>query len=225
LQVYSDDVLSFGSLKGGCRAYLAVRGGINVPILLGSRSTYFRGKFGGYHGKPLKAGDIVKTHQNGELLESGLLLREEFIPSYDNELDVDVILGPQFDHFTEEGISTFFSSTYSATIESDRMGYRLDGPRIELKSSFDMISDALPVGAVQVPRNGKPIVIMRDAQTTGGYPKIAVVTTPDVSRFGQVKPYNKIKFSRISLDNAQKKLSEYHRTINQMNERLLEFEL
>jgi len=147
------------------------------------------------------------------------------VPCYSNKLTIEVMLGPQSDYFTDMGIDTFLSSIYTVTTESDRMGYRLDGSMVEQKGSLDMVSDAVPVGAVQVPESGKPIIMMRDAQTTGGYPKIAVVSTPDVSHLGQVKPNDKIRFSKISPSRARAKLLEYMRTLSQMKSELVESKL
>lgn len=225
LEVRKGDVLSFGPPQSGCRAYLAVRGGIDVPVVLGSRSTYVRGGFGGFRGRRLKAGDVIEACKPDVLLKSGFLLPQELIPSYSNELTVEAVLGPQIDYFTGSGVETFLSSCYTVTVESDRMGYRLVGSRVEQKGLLGMISDAIPIGAVQVPKSGKPIVVMRDAQTTGGYPKIAVVTTPDVSRLGQVKPNDRIRFSKISPSKARKKFLEYRRTLSQMKGELVESEL
>lgn len=222
LQVSKGDVLSFGRPQSGCRAYLAVRGAIDVSLVLDSRSTYVRGGFGGFQGRPLKAGDVIEACEPDAQLESIFLMPQSFVPRYSSELTVEVCLGPQSDYFTDQGMETFLSSTFTVTSESDRMGYRLDSAIVEQKDSLDMISDAIPVGAIQVPRSGKPIIVMRDGQTTGGYPKIAVVTTPGVSRLGQVKPNDKLRFSEISLSKAQAKLLEYVRTVNQMTACLVE---
>jgi len=225
LQVHEGDVLSFGSPRGGCRAYLAVRGGIDVPVVLGSRSTYVRGGFGGFQGRPLKAGDVIDACEPAMLLKSGLLLPQELVPRYGDEFTVEVVLGPQSECFTERGVETFLSEVYSVTAEADRMGYRLQGLEVEQTSGLRIVSDAMPVGAVQVPKSGNPIIVMRDAQTTGGYPKIAVVITPDVSRLGQAKPNTGIRFSKVSLSKAREKLLEFTKTLSQMKQRLVESEL
>jgi antagonist of KipI len=225
LQVRRGDVLSFGSPKSGCRAYLAVRGGINVPTVLGSKSTYLRGGFGGFHGRQLKAGDVLETQEPIVPLASGFTLPQELIPDYKDELTVEVVLGPQTEYFTERGLETFLSNVYEVTTESDRMGYRLEGAEVEQRGSMDIVSDAIPVGAVQVPRNGKPIILMRDAQTTGGYPKIAVVTSPDVSRLGQAKPNDRIRFSKVSPSRAREKLLECQKALSLLKGRLLEWGL
>jgi allophanate hydrolase subunit 2 len=122
--------------------------------------------------------------------------------------------------FTERGITTFLSSQYKVTLEADRMGYRLEGPIIEHKAKADIISDALLPGAVQIPKNGKPITMMRDAQTAGGYPKIAVIITPDVSTLGQAKTNDIIEFSRITIQQAHEKISEYYKFLNSLSEML-----
>jgi allophanate hydrolase subunit 2 len=102
------------------------------------------------------------------------------------------------------------------------MGYRLTGPEIEQKDAGPMVSDAIPIGAVQVPRSGQPIIVMRDAQTTGGYPKLAVVITPDVARLGQVRSNDRIRFSRISLHRARTRFLTFQSRLNQMHEKLIE---
>lgn len=225
LQVHKGEALSFGSSQNGCRAYLAVRGGINVPVVLGSRSTYGRGDFGGFHGRRLNAGDLLEAHESTAPLASGFWMPTEAVPEYTGELLVEVVLGPQTDCFTERGLETFLSGVYEVTTESDRMGYRLEGAEVERKDLMDIVSDAIPVGAIQVPRNGKPIILMRDAQSTGGYPKIAVVTTPDVSRLGQVKPRDRIRFSKVSPSKAREGLLEHLKALSMLKGRLVESEL
>ncbi|MCK4435754.1 biotin-dependent carboxyltransferase family protein [Candidatus Bathyarchaeota archaeon] len=224
LAVHNEDVLSFGRSQCGCSAYLAVRGGINVPLVMNSRSTYVRGGFGGFRGRQLKMGDVVEGFETGRL-KKGFCLPKEFVPFYPNELEVEVVFGPQSEYFTNEGREVFLSSDYVVTVESDRMGYRLDGSKVERKGSLDMVSDAIPVGSIQVPKSGKPIIIMRDAQTTGGYPKIGVVTTPDVSLLGQVKPNDKVKFSQTSPSRARAGLLEYMRDLQNVRNMLLTLEL
>ena len=221
LQVNKGEVLSFGSSQNGCRAYLAVRGGINVPVVLGSRSTYVRGEFGGFHGRQLKTGDVLEKYESTVPLTSGFSMPTEAVPEYTSELLVEVVLGPQSDCFTERGLEIFLSDIYELTTESDRMGYRLKGGEVERKGSMDIVSDAIPVGAIQVPRNGKPIILMRDAQTTGGYPKIAVISTPDISRLGQAKPRDRIRFSKVSSTKARERLLEYLKALSLLKGRLV----
>jgi allophanate hydrolase subunit 2 len=118
--------------------------------------------------------------------------------------------------FTEKGMSTFLSNPYKVTLEADRMGYRLEGPTIEHGGKADIVSDALLPGAVQVPKSGKPILIMRDAQTTGGYPKIATATTSDLSLLGQAKPNDTIEFSKVTVQQAQERTREYHKVLDNL---------
>jgi antagonist of KipI len=219
LSIQEDDVLSFGKMESGCRAYLSVRGGVNTPLVLGSRSTYVRGGFGGIDGRQVKSGDVVEGFGASPLMTE-YVMPGEFVPQFMRNVKVRVILGPQTDMFTEMGMETFLSSAYKVTLEADRMGYRLDGPEIEHKTRADIVSDALFPGSVQVPKNGKPIVIMRDAQTTGGYAKIAVVITADVSVLGQARPNDIVEFVKVTMHQAQEKLFEYRKLLESL-ERIL----
>ncbi len=217
LTVSKGDELRFGPPRSGCRAYLSVKGGIDVPVLLGSRSTYVRGLLGGYKGRQLRTGDVIEANQLQCSSETHVqMMPQNLIPTYETNPTIKVVLGPQSDFFTNRTREVFASSTYTVTADSDRMGYRLDGPELALKKSFPMVSDATPVGAIQVPTDGKPIIMMRDAQTTGGYPKIAVVTTPDTSRLGQVRPGDMIEFSISSPSAAQRSLQTYHHVLKEM---------
>ncbi|MGC8999022.1 MAG: biotin-dependent carboxyltransferase family protein [Candidatus Bathyarchaeia archaeon] len=221
LTVHKGDFVSLGKVESGCRCYLSIRGGINTPMILGSRSTYVRGRFGGIEGRQLKTGDVIEGF-SAPLLKAGFKMPESLMPNFTNNFTVHVVLGPQADMFAEKGIEKFLSNHYKVTIESDRMGYRLEGPAIEHKGKAEIVSDALLPGAIQVPRNGKPIIIMKDAQTTGGYPKIAVVVTPDLDRLGQAKPNDTIKFSEITLKEAHEKLLEYRKTLASLSEKLIQ---
>jgi biotin-dependent carboxylase-like uncharacterized protein len=220
LEAQKGDIISLGKVESGCRAYLSIRGGINTPLMLGSRATYVRGGFGGINGRQLKTGDIIEGF-NTPPLKVGYSMPEDLVPQFTDQFKVHVILGPQADMFTEKGINTFLSGPYKVTLEADRMGYRLEGPIIEHRVKADIISDALLPGAIQVPENGKPIIIMRDAQTTGGYPKIAVAIIPDVSLLGQAKPNDIIGFFKIPMRQARERLFEYYRLLNNLSEMLL----
>ncbi len=220
INVQEGDVLSFGRMQGGCRAYIAIRGGVNVPLLLGSRSTYVRGGFGGIDGRPLKSGDIVNGFGVGSL-SFEYSMPEELIPNFTSQKRVHVVMGPQADMFTENALCIFLSNQYTVTTNSDRMGYRLEGPTIEHKEKADIVSDALLPGAIQVPRDGKPLLIMRDAQTTGGYTKIAAAVTSDLSSLGQVKPLDTLEFCKVTLKEAHEKLWEYTALVNSISRKLL----
>jgi len=220
INLMTGDIVSFGKLRTGCRAYLAIRGGIDVPLVLGSRSTHVRGEIGGMQGRQLKAGDYVEGFDAAQPIDYYLVLPREFIPSFSREIDIGVILGPQSTSFTEKGLEILLSNAYVVTVEADRMGYRLEGPQIEHSEHIDTISEAILPGSIQVPASGKPIVTMQDAQTTGGYPKIAVVMSADLHILGQAKPDDKICFHEIDLSTAHRKLQDYKKKIGIIESRL-----
>lgn len=197
------DILEIGTLRSGVYGYVAFAGGADAPKILGSASTYVRANLG----KPLKAGDRLKLGYTILTGKEGKELPAEFIPRYLDENKIRVVLGPQLEHFTEEGINTFLSSTYEVTPNSDRMGYRLEGSKIEHSElGADIITDAIPLGAVQIPANGKPIIMLADRQTTGGYAKIAVVTKIDIPRVAQTRVGGKLRFKAVDVEDAQKSL-------------------
>jgi len=224
INIKKGDAVSFGKLRNGCRAYLSVRGGINVPIVLGSRSTYTRCQLGGVQGRQLKIGDVLEGFESTKPLTHGLALPNDLTPNFNSETHVNVVLGPHLDKFTHTGVETFLSNPYTVTLEADRMGYRTEGSAIELKTRGDVISDAILPGAVQVPSDGKPIIMMKDAQTTGGYAKIAVVETSDIHVLGQAKPNDKVCFHEISLAEARDRLHEYQKKLQTVERDSLGFE-
>jgi len=222
LRVKTGDVVSLGRIQAGCRSYLSVRGGVNVPIVLGSRSTYVRCEIGGIQGRQLKAGDEIEEFDVLQPLGFRLSVPRDFVPDFGAEANVRVVLGPQLKSFTEKGVETFLSNPYMVTIEADRMGYRLEGPAIERGELVDTISDAILPGAVQVPASGKPIITMCDAQTTGGYPKIAAVLSSDMHILGQAKPNNWVRFQRTTLSEAHRALVKYRDKIRTIESKLLQ---
>lgn len=214
VEVKKNDIITVSEAVAGFRGYLAVAGGFDVPFVMGSRSTYLRGKIGGLEGRPLQAGDE---------LEVGLPLREprhyigkfipsEYIPKYNASgiVTLRVIMGPQENCFSQKGLQDFLMSTYTVTSESDRMGCRLGGTSVEhlSKDHAQIISDGIPPGAVQIPGDGMPIIMLADAQTTGGYPKIATVCTVDLPLVSQCKPGDEVHFLEITRDEAISLLKE-----------------
>lgn len=193
--------LAFGYAAVGCRAYLAIHGGIDVPCVLDSFSTYTRGSIGGHKGRALQSGDELAIGEQSNTAVREFSLPAKFVPKYSSNIQLRVLLGPQDDLFTMEGINTLFSGEYEITSEADRMGYRLEGPSIEHRGKADIVSDALPLGAIQVPASGKPIIMMADRQTTGGYTKIGTIIGPDLMFLAQGKPGDKVKFVNC-LDDA-----------------------
>ncbi len=198
--------ISFDGRRGGCRAYLAVAGGIAVPPIMGSRATYLRGGFGGYQGRALRAGDVLPVGEPAcsPVDRAGVRLADDIRPPYSDAPLVEVVLGPQDDRFTKEGIATFLASEYTVGATSDRMGYRLEGPAIAHKTGADIVSDGIVLGAVQVPANGQPIVMMVDRQTTGGYTKIATVVSADIPLLAQCLPGgSRVRFRATTVEAAQ----------------------
>ena len=201
------DILSLDMAKSGCRSYIAFAGGVDVPVVLGSRSTNMKCRMGGYKGRPLQTGDAFETGLWGEeAAERYEEVRDRSFPAeaYTSPIEVRVIEGPQAEYFTEKGKETFYSARYTISDQSDRMGYRLEGEAIESVDGTDIISDGIAFGAVQVPASGRPIVLLADRQTTGGYAKIATVCSFDIPRLVQGKPGDTVCFRRISLEEAQR---------------------
>ncbi len=197
-----DSVLSFGMCKKGMRAYLAFAGAIDVPAPNGSKSTFMKSKIGGFEGRKLEKDDELFV--DGRTAESGLTVSREFYTDIKKELSLRVVLGPQEDYFTDQGIQTFSSKEgYTITEQSDRMGVRLDGAKIEHKETADIISDAAVIGSIQVPASGTPIILMADRQTTGGYTKIATVIKEDIAKLAQIAPQSKVFFDIVSIEEAQ----------------------
>ena len=205
-KIVAGDELSFKppTQNGGARSYFCVSGGFDVPLSMGSRSTYTRGGFGGHQGRTLKPLDVLKTLKKGILWEEceGLVCPPNLRPDRDPNAPLRVIPGPQDDAFTEEGINTFYSSEYVISNSADRMGYRMEGPLISHKAGADIISDGICLGSVQVPGHGQPIVMLADRQTTGGYTKIGVVCTADLGKLAQRLPGQKVRFVKTTLEEA-----------------------
>jgi biotin-dependent carboxylase-like uncharacterized protein len=189
----------------GLRSYLGVAGGIDVPVLLGSRSTCLAAGFGGLQGRALTTGDVLRVGSpSGPLKELARRdVPEEWRLRQESPGTLRVVLGPQDDAFTEPGLRTFLESTYLVTQYTDRMGCRLDGPEIAHRDSADIISDWVPMGGVQVPGNRKPIILLADRQSTGGYPKIATVIGPDLPLVAQCRPGESLRFQAVSVVEAQ----------------------
>jgi len=204
LRVKPGDVVRLGPSRSGMRAYLALAGGVAVPLALGSRSTYLRGRLGGYRGRSLERGDLLSVGRPQVELPrlEGRAVRPELIPDYGDGVEVRVVLGPQDDRFTADGTATFLRGPYEMTHQSDRMGARLKGPVITHARGHDIISDGIPLGGVQVAGDGQPIVLLADRQSTGGYTKIATVCSFDVGRVGQVRPGQRLRFRQISVREA-----------------------
>ncbi|MBV9395373.1 MAG: biotin-dependent carboxyltransferase family protein [Methylobacteriaceae bacterium] len=200
VHVKRGDVVKIGMIAGSSCGYLALEGGIGVPRVLGSASTYTRGTLGGFEGRALRAGDVLhgaETEPAGEELELATPLESEF------DAPIRIVLGPQDDHFTQDAIAAFLAGVYIVSAQADRMGFRLEGPVLAHTRGYNIVSDGIVSGSIQVPGSGQPIVLMRDYQTIGGYPKIATVISPDISRLGRRSAGAKVRFARVSRDEAE----------------------
>lgn len=213
-------IKGFSGTPDGCRAYLCMSGGIDVPVVMGSRSTFTRGRLGGYKGRALAAGDVVGLCEPKPLwrLAEGFFCPPEFRPGRFDGVPLAATDGPQADAFTEKGIKTFYNEVYTVTNEIDRMGYRLDGPVIEHRTGADIVSDGIVHGSVQIPGDGKPIVLMADRQTTGGYTKIAVVSTWSAARLAQKMPGDAVRFCRVTEKEATKYLVDFESDLRAVDE-------
>jgi KipI family sensor histidine kinase inhibitor len=200
--VREGDILRFTERKNGARAYLAVAGGIDVPVVLGSRSTYLAAGLGGHRGRALLPGDILYASQPRTGARPGNRWPEEMVPRHAGEVSVRVLFGPQEDYFTAEARRTLLAADYEVSVSSDRWGVRLVGPRLEHSIANEIVSDGMMLGAIQVPPDGRPIVMLADRATAGGYPKIATVIGADIPKIAQLMPADRLRFRSVSVDEA-----------------------
>lgn len=223
IEVTDGDLLEFGFAGKGLRTYFFCRGGIEVPVVYGSRSTNLKCEFGGFYGRKLMNGDVLETGTcvegqqlakgkkqiNGNLKTDGQSWRKgkhqpqnDMITSYQLPeepcMTIRVLLGPQDDYFTDKGIHSLLTSEYKISPESDRMGIRLQGESLESRHGMDIISDAIPFGSIQVSADGQPIILMADRQTTGGYAKIATVISDDIWKLAQARPGTYLHFQKVT---------------------------
>lgn len=228
--IKAESVLRFGQCCAGCRAYLACAGGLELPLVMGSRSTYLRAQLGGFEGRALKAGDVVEggiPSERAQLLSarlrvsasgrkfsatdwsvSPMILQEAL-----HNARLRVIVGEDFSRFELKSLSAFWGEAFLVTNDSDRMGYRLRGSAIKLKESVELISETTANGAIQVLPDGQMIILLADRQTIGGYPKIAYLAGIDLPVVAQLKPGETIRFQQIGLVEAQALLSQRERQI------------
>ena len=210
--------LRFGRPRLGCRAYVAIGGGINVPSLFGSRSTYLRGGFGGHEGRALRAGDTLSLGAPGPASRGigravagggdevrvarwsiGMSLR----PRYSSEPTVRVVAGAHSELLDAPSRAALSASAFRVSSSSDRMGYRLEGATLQLARHTELMSEGVAFGTIQLPPGGAPIILMADRQTTGGYPRIGEVASVDLPLLAQLKPGDGVRFRFIPLERAQ----------------------
>ncbi|WP_046214391.1 5-oxoprolinase subunit C family protein [Paenibacillus wulumuqiensis] len=210
--------LSFKKVESGCRAYLAVSGGWQIPPVMGSASTYLRAGIGGLAGRALRSGDILHIQpgqmalpeSSGKMDDSSSIstvpwqVSRLLLPAQTGHPVIRILPGRQWEDFTPVSRQSLLEDSYRVTPQSDRMGYRLSGTPLELKTPQNYISEAVAHGTIQVPADGQPIVLMADRQTLGGYAKIAQVISLDLSVMAQLAPGHTIRFEQVSIAEAQR---------------------
>lgn len=227
--VQKGSVLQFKSAITGCRAYVAFAGGVAIPKEMGSKSTYLRAKIGGYHGRALQKGDILKCGKKSETSKSfSKQLKKMKSPftwfinyssffTFNKVETIRILKGSEFECFDKMSQHHFVKEPYILTTKADRMGYQLKGEKLTLSEKFELLSEGVTYGTIQVPSNGLPIILMADRQTTGGYPKIGQVITADLSKLAQMQPTNKVKFEIVSLDIAEEELIYQEEKLNELS--------
>ncbi|MBM4439404.1 MAG: biotin-dependent carboxyltransferase [Candidatus Rokubacteria bacterium] len=206
IELKAGDVVKLGPARAGVRAYVAFAGGLDVPVVFGSRATYVRGRLGGVDGRALKRDDVLRLLPARPARRRAVAT--EAIPDFGGEPELRVVLGPQAERFTPDGIAALLAGPYEMLPQSDRMGARLRGPRIAHARGHDIISDGIPLGGIQVPGDGQPIVLLVDRQSTGGYTKVATVCSVDIPRLAQVKPGYRVAFRAVEVAEAHRLLRE-----------------
>jgi len=207
--IEAGSLLSFGRPNSGCRAYICFRGGLDIPEVLGSRSTYSKGQIGGWQGRALHEGDRIafRHHYTGKDSLFHWSMDPGLYPDLTTEV-IRVLNGPQRDQFESDSLQNFFSDVFTISKNSDRMGYRLQSRPLQLKEKKELLSTAVTFGSIQVPPDGNAIILMADHPTTGGYPVIGQVATVDLPLLAQKGPEDSIRFERIDLDEAQNLLKQ-----------------
>lgn len=232
LYMHKGDILDFKGCRTGSRGYIAFSSYLDIPVVMGSRSTNIKCSIGGFKGRRLMEGDYIGFRVKRRYLPY-FLSRSLNLNEFDQEeTTLRVIMGPQDNMFTSAGKETFLNSEYTVTSDFDRMGCRLEGPFIAYKTTSDIISDGIAFGSVQVPTHGKPIILLSDRQTTGGYAKIATVISVDIPKLVQRKTDHKVRFEAVTIEAAQqllldemKELDGFRRQIYQPCKEVLECRL
>ncbi|MDD5545037.1 MAG: biotin-dependent carboxyltransferase family protein [Acidobacteriia bacterium] len=189
--------LNFGPCRSGCRTYLSIGGGFDVPEVLGSRSTHVRTQLGGLEGRALRKGDVLR-HGENRTNSAPRAFESPMVHQILTSKILRILPGPQSDRVEPESLKIFEQQKYRVSTRSDRMGIRFEGASLRHLGGADIVSDALPYGTIQLPADGLPILLTADRQTTGGYPKIAILVTADFPVAGQLKPGDEVKFQGIS---------------------------
>ncbi|HEX5563912.1 MAG TPA: biotin-dependent carboxyltransferase family protein, partial [Sporosarcina sp.] len=223
--------LLFGAAKAGSRAYLAVAGGLDVPIVLGSRSTYVKAGLGGVEGRALKKGDVLHIGPPAMLskviteeLASGRTFQSadwqiapKLLPDLSNHYEIRVMRGRQYELFDEASRHRFWNELFTVSPQSDRMGYRISGPALQLKEPMELISEAVTYGSIQVPGDGNPIILAADRQTTGGYPKIGQLSAIDFTKLAQAKAGDRLSFKEVTIEESQRLVARREMSLKKLH--------
>ncbi len=214
-RVRPGQTLKFGATKTGARAYLCVRGGIDIPPILGSRSTHLLSGLGGFEGRALRKGDVLPIGDDSKCGASraGFVFSTNKPDGPGNPWRLRVTTGPQWRSFPQQSRIDFLEQTFVVTEEANRMGIRLKGLKQKLASANDMITEGVSLGAIQVTPSGQPIILFVEQQTTGGYPKIANVIAADLSKVGQLRPRDEFRFELVTMERATELFLEQERLI------------
>ncbi|MFD2706949.1 5-oxoprolinase subunit C family protein [Salibacterium lacus] len=212
-RVRDGDELSFAGMKKGARAYIAVQGGFDGDEMLGSRSTYVKAGLGGMNGRALEKGDRLSTARSVSMLKRCSRLSVSLIPEYGGETVLRVLEGPESSAFTEESLHAFYQSDFTVSNDSDRMGCRMEEAPLVHRESADILSDAVDTGTIQAAADGKPMILMADRQTTGGYTRPASVIQVDLSKAAQLLPGETVRFEKVTLEHAHDLLKEQRRRL------------
>ena len=200
IPIQAGDVLACGAIRNGVRSYLCIKGGIDVPVVMGSRSTYLKAGIGGYKGRALKAGDELLYIESKPFIQACQVNAVTFY----KDGPIRILKGTEWDRFNNEVQKAFLENSFAISLEADRMGYRIiPKESITIDEPIQLISEAVTFGTIQMPPNGEPIILMADRQTTGGYPKIGQVIAADLHRLAQLGPKQKIEFQVVSIEEAE----------------------
>jgi antagonist of KipI len=218
-RVNAGEELKFGGPQNGCRAWLAISGGIDVPLMLESRSTDLRANFGGIEGRTLRDGDVIRLDRQARSapaataeISSWTAPHDWVSPAKRNPI-LRFVRGIDWNRFNDSTLQRLTSKSFAVSPDSDRMGVRFDGPELKREDSVDLVSEAVAPGTIQVPPNGRPILLLLDCQTIGGYPKIAHVITGDLGVAAQLRAGDHVRFSEVSLAHAHRLLLEREREL------------
>jgi biotin-dependent carboxylase-like uncharacterized protein len=213
--IKAGDIVKIGKILNGAKVYLGVKNGFEIKKEFGSNSTTIKENLGGLCGEKLKKGDILEYTEfsNTDTKRTTKRLQKKYLPLYEDELTLRVILSYQEDFFKKEEKEKFFSNTYTITNEFNRMGCKLQGEAIRCDVD-GIISEGIAFGAIQIPKDGQPIILLKDRQTIGGYPKIGSVLSIDCFKLSQKKPNTKVRFIPISIEEAQEKVKEFYMSLS-----------